>query len=84
MLHLDVKHIWIDSLCIVQDDSVEWRTEAAKIGETYMQSMLTIAATWAQDGDDGCFGNRKTWTRDRYNNETSETQNIEVVPIVLR
>jgi hypothetical protein len=44
---LGIKYLWIDSLCIIQDqDSQEdWGREAPKMGEVYGNSVLTIFAT---------------------------------------
>ncbi|KAH7306001.1 heterokaryon incompatibility protein-domain-containing protein [Stachybotrys elegans] len=50
---LGCRYLWIDSLCIVQDDSKDWETEAVKMHQYYMQSFLTIAAA---DGDDSTAG----------------------------
>jgi hypothetical protein len=47
--------IWIDSLCIVQDDAQDWATEAARMATIYENAFLTIAATRAQNGEEGCF-----------------------------
>ena len=42
---LGVRHIWIDSVCIVQDDPADWRRESVKMAEYYQYAWLTIAAT---------------------------------------
>lgn len=47
--------LWIDSLCIVQDDPLDWETESTKMAEIYMNSELTISAASAEDGRDGCI-----------------------------
>ncbi|KAH7380308.1 heterokaryon incompatibility protein-domain-containing protein, partial [Phaeosphaeria sp. MPI-PUGE-AT-0046c] len=52
---LDFQYLWIDSLCIVQDDHEDWAREAAKMADIYESAELTIAATWARNGDAGCF-----------------------------
>ncbi|KAK4250662.1 heterokaryon incompatibility protein-domain-containing protein [Corynascus novoguineensis] len=59
---LGIRYIWIDSLCIVQDDKDDWRREAAKMADVYSNAYLTIAAdlhTVTAGGDtkpaDGCF-----------------------------
>ncbi|KAI8632838.1 heterokaryon incompatibility protein-domain-containing protein [Xylariaceae sp. FL1651] len=54
---LGVRFIWIDSLCIVQDDEKDWGTEAVKMAHIYEGSYFTIAATSAQNGDGGLFLN---------------------------
>ncbi|KAK9778574.1 putative Heterokaryon incompatibility domain-containing protein [Seiridium cardinale] len=52
---LDIKYLWIDALCIQQDDPVEWRQEAAIMKDVYARSVLTIAAASARNSHDGCF-----------------------------
>ena len=51
--YLNQKYIWIDSLCIVQDDADDWRREAAKMGSIYEGSYVTIAASDAAGSVDG-------------------------------
>ena len=53
-----VRYVWIDSLCIVQDDAEDWDAEAAKMHLVYSNSFLTISATGAKDGTFGCLGPR--------------------------
>jgi hypothetical protein len=53
--HIGVKHLWIDSLCIIQDDIEDWKQEAAKMGAVYEYARLTIAAADAKDSTEGCF-----------------------------
>jgi len=50
---LDIEYIWIDSLCIVQDDDVDWLRESERMGGIYANAYLTIAATWTADGSGG-------------------------------
>ncbi|KAK0657597.1 heterokaryon incompatibility protein-domain-containing protein [Cercophora newfieldiana] len=52
---LGVRYIWIDSLCIVQDDLRDWEVESAKMCDIYSRAYLTIAATHAKDGRGGLF-----------------------------
>ncbi|KAF4448675.1 heterokaryon incompatibility protein [Fusarium austroafricanum] len=52
---LDIPYLWIDALCIVQDDVDEWQNEAAKMHHIYSGSVLTIAASEAEDSTGGCF-----------------------------
>jgi hypothetical protein len=53
--HIGLQYVWIDSLCIVQDDPEDWRRESAKMSSVYGCSTINIAATSAQDGTMGCF-----------------------------
>ena len=50
---LGLEYIWIDSLCIIQDDAEDWRKESARMGDIYMNAYITIAATCSADGDGG-------------------------------
>jgi Heterokaryon incompatibility protein (HET) len=49
-LRLEIRYLWIDSLCIIQDDKTDWDTEAARMGDIYQNSYLTIAATSSPSG----------------------------------
>ncbi|KAK4225316.1 HET domain-containing protein [Podospora fimiseda] len=42
--HLGYKYIWIDALCIIQDDPLDWETEAAKMFSVYRDAVLTVVA----------------------------------------
>ena len=52
---LGIEYLWIDSLCIIQDDIDDWVAESAKMCSTFQNSYLTIAASHASDGEHGCF-----------------------------
>lgn len=54
-LRLGLEFIWIDSLCIVQDDADEWEQEAVKMATYYTNAHVTLAATAAPDGTVGLF-----------------------------
>lgn len=40
---LEFWYIWIDSLCIIQDDNDDWMNQAAQMSLIYSQATLTIA-----------------------------------------
>lgn len=46
---LDIKYLWIDSLCIIQDDKQDWNNEAKKMSHVYRRASLVIAAADAPD-----------------------------------
>jgi hypothetical protein len=52
---LGIRYIWIDALCIVQDDQLDWNTEVAKMHGVYAGSFLTIQASEASSSSEGCF-----------------------------
>ena len=53
-----LRYLWIDSLCIIQDSTVDWQTEAAKMGDIFKFSLCTIAASCASSNSEGCFFDR--------------------------
>ena len=55
---LGIRYMWIDSLCIVQDDVEDWAKESAMMGSVYARGYITIAATGAPNNDAGCFVER--------------------------
>jgi Heterokaryon incompatibility protein (HET) len=52
---LGVKYIWIDSLCIIQDDGDNRERESANMAAIYHGSLLTLAATRAESSSVGMF-----------------------------
>lgn len=42
---MGLDYVWIDSLCIVQDDHQEWLKESKRMGSIYEQAEITIAAS---------------------------------------
>jgi hypothetical protein len=52
---LHIRYLWIDSLCIIQDDEKDWQTESAKMASIYKDALLTIAAHAAIGGQGSLF-----------------------------
>lgn len=50
---LGIGFLWIDSLCIIQDDPKDWQTEAAKMHTIYRGAVLAISATSSKSPNDG-------------------------------
>lgn len=50
---LRVRYLWIDSLCIQQDDPSDWEIEAGRMADVYHNAYLTIAATSARNPHEG-------------------------------
>jgi hypothetical protein len=53
-----MRHVWIDSLCIIQDQLEDWQIESSKMGDVYRNSLLNIAAAGFGDGGSGLFVDR--------------------------
>ncbi|KAM7219236.1 Heterokaryon incompatibility protein (HET) domain containing protein [Rhypophila decipiens] len=52
---LGIRYVWIDSLCIIQDDSADWAHESSRMADVYRRSYLTVAPAWADSPFSGCF-----------------------------
>ncbi|KAI1069161.1 hypothetical protein LB507_006129 [Fusarium sp. FIESC RH6] len=57
---LGFQWIWIDSLCIVQDDKDDWAREAVKMASIYRNAIATISAASSQDAKAGLHNERST------------------------
>jgi hypothetical protein len=55
---LGFEYIWIDSLCIIQDEEEDWARESLRMSTVYGCSSLNISAASAKDGSIGCFSTR--------------------------
>jgi len=56
---VDTCYLWIDSLCMVQDDVSDWKRESAIMGRIYQQSFVTLAAASASNSSGGLFDVRR-------------------------
>lgn len=50
---LGINYIWIDSICIIQDDDEDWKREAAAMGLIYENAYLTISASTSVGDHEG-------------------------------
>ncbi|KUJ14969.1 HET-domain-containing protein, partial [Mollisia scopiformis] len=83
---LGLAYLWIDSLCIIQDDPVDWEKESISMSEVYGNSWVNIAASWAKDCSEGCLY-RSNPKIDRFQVEVKawqdrqvRLQTLEVIP----
>ncbi|KAK4168138.1 heterokaryon incompatibility protein-domain-containing protein [Cladorrhinum sp. PSN259] len=53
---INLEYLWVDALCIVQDDKVDWKMEAESMYKVYANARLTIAAHAAVSCTDGFLG----------------------------
>jgi hypothetical protein len=52
---LGYRYLWIDSLCIIQDNEEDWRVQASRMADIYQRCLLTIAAAAAANSVQGLF-----------------------------
>lgn len=55
---LQIRYLWVDSLCIVQDDASDWAFEASQMHMVYSNSHCNISASHAEDSTGGLFRDR--------------------------
>jgi hypothetical protein len=55
---LGIEYVWIDSLCIIQDDDQDWVNECTRMTSVYMNSFINIGANAARDSRGGLFQQR--------------------------
>ena len=51
---LGQQYLWIDSLCIIQDDEEHWAREEAAMAGVYGGSLYTLAALNSENSSEGC------------------------------
>lgn len=51
---LEVRYLWIDSLCIIQDSLKDKEEEVAIMGQVYARSLITLTASMSMSSDGGC------------------------------
>lgn len=56
---LGIRYIWIDALCIVQDDPKDWDREAMQMKDIYRNACLVISGTRTGNCHQSLFGERK-------------------------
>jgi len=62
-MRLGYKALWIDALCIIQDDLLDKQGEIPRMGVIYGNSVCTIAALVSRGSSEGCFADRKPLSR---------------------
>jgi len=68
---LSIPYLWVDSLCIIQDDTMDWENEASLMGLVYSNAHITICSLSASTCQNG-FLERPSQTREFSNVEFDE------------
>jgi len=55
---LGIQFLWIDSMCIIQDDADDWNNQSEKMADIYAQGILNISAAVGIDSNGGLFVDR--------------------------
>jgi hypothetical protein len=51
--HLGLKYLWIDALCIVQDDQEDWERESGNMAAVYQNAYLVLGADMSPNSHGG-------------------------------
>ena len=57
---LEIQYLWIDSLCIIQDQELDWTREIAAMGAVYSNALCNIEASHAMDNSGRLFFSRNS------------------------
>ncbi|KAE8359478.1 heterokaryon incompatibility protein-domain-containing protein [Aspergillus caelatus] len=73
---LGIRYLWIDTLCIVQNDRHDWEVEAGRMAKVYMDAFVVLGASNSNADDQGFLGPRAhpgsiNWTKTLHNGRTS-------------
>ncbi|KAH0559757.1 hypothetical protein GP486_003728 [Trichoglossum hirsutum] len=64
---LGLRYLWIDSLCIIQDNAEDWAREAARMSEVYENCYVMISADDSSNSQSGCFMAKPTPNQRSFN-----------------
>lgn len=57
-VRLGIDHLWIDTLCVLQDNKEDKTHEIGRMDSVYSNALCTIAAGVGETADEGCFLSR--------------------------
>lgn len=81
---LGIQYLWIDSLCIKQDDDKgDWKHESSLMAKVYKNSTINISASAAADGNYGCFRDRESFLPPLRTSKPANGDRPEELHIVL-
>ncbi|KAG0646764.1 hypothetical protein D0Z07_6169 [Hyphodiscus hymeniophilus] len=56
--HLGIRFLWIDSMCIIQENDDDWDEQSKQMAEIYSRAILNISAASGNDSTAGLFVDR--------------------------
>ena len=69
---IGMRYLWVDALCIVQDDPILSHDQISQMGSIYLKAIFTIVAAAGKDADAGLPGVRP-WSR------TVDQQSVDIL-----
>lgn len=59
---IGLQYLWIDRLCIIQGDGVDWQDESARMHEVYCNAHLTLCVSSNDTAASPLFQHRQAWS----------------------
>ncbi|POS70988.1 heterokaryon incompatibility protein [Diaporthe helianthi] len=56
---LQLPYLWIDSLCIIQDDTTDWEKEAARMADVYSKAFVVVTGSSSPNPETPFLGPRE-------------------------
>ncbi|KAF2034549.1 heterokaryon incompatibility [Setomelanomma holmii] len=75
------RYLWVDSLCIIQDDEFDQKRFIDRMGTIYQQADLTIVALCGEDAYAGLPGVRKD--KPRMRQRGIEIKGVSMLPVMM-
>jgi hypothetical protein len=75
---IGIDYLWIDSLCIVQDDKDDWENELTRMEQVFSSAYCTIGASSSKSSMEGFLNNRRP--RSCVQLETANIRTLYVCP----
>lgn len=55
---LEIDYIWIDTMCIIQQDGEDWGQESTRMFQYYSNAYITLGSTFATNCNEGFFSQK--------------------------
>ncbi|KAJ4264506.1 hypothetical protein NW762_005707 [Fusarium torreyae] len=78
---LGYQYLWVDSLCIVQDEEKDWERECPRMSTIYQGAALTVAAPAAKDSSIGFLHKRPLHEDPSYEPCTIQYRDVQGQPV---
>lgn len=76
---LQLPYLWIDSLCIIQDDKTDWEQEAARMADVYSKAFVVVTGSSSPNPETPFLGPREDeWLTKTFNLPISPGYNIPI------
>jgi hypothetical protein len=79
---LGIQYLWIDAICIIQDDTRDWELESGRMASIYGNSYLTISATSSLSPAAGLVQMREPAKMFEHRDDDNERFSVFVRPLL--